>query len=76
LKLLRQVRDKGIDAELYPSFDAKLKKQMKYADDRKARFVALIGESEMQKDVVLLKDMISGEQVELKSAEFLNFAWI
>jgi histidyl-tRNA synthetase len=76
LQLLRQIRDKGIDAELYPSFDAKLKKQMKYADDRKARFVALIGESEREKGVVLLKQMESGEQVELSEGDFLALSWI
>ena len=76
LKLLRQVRDKGIDAEIYPSFDAKLKKQMKYADDRKARFVALIGESEMEKGVVLLKNMQSGEQQEMNVGVFIAMDWV
>ena len=76
MKLLRQVRDKGIDAEIYPSFDAKLKKQMKYADDRKARFVALIGESEMEKGVVLLKNMQSGEQQEMNVGVFIAMDWV
>lgn len=75
LQLLRQVRNKGVDAELYPSFDAKLKKQMKYADDRKARFVALVGESEMEQGVIQLKNMTSGEQLMLSQDDFLELAW-
>jgi histidyl-tRNA synthetase len=49
---------------------------MKYADDRKARFVALIGESEREKGVVLLKQMESGEQVELSEGDFLTLSWV
>jgi histidyl-tRNA synthetase len=74
LKLLQEVRNFGVDAEIYPTFDAKIKKQLKYADDRKAKYVALIGESELQKGVVLLKNMLTGEQVELTEALFLGTA--
>ena len=49
---------------------------MKYADDRKARFVALIGESEMEKGVVLLKNMQSGEQQEMNVGVFIAMDWV
>lgn len=73
LKLLKEARSKGIDAEIYPSFDAKLKKQMKYADDKKVAFVALIGESEMNSNSVQLKNMQTSEQTTLTTAEFINY---
>ncbi|MEO9257663.1 MAG: histidine--tRNA ligase [Crocinitomicaceae bacterium] len=73
LKLLKEARSKGIDAEIYPSFDAKLKKQMKYADDKKVSFVALIGESEMSSNSVQLKNMQTSEQINLTTAEFINY---
>jgi histidyl-tRNA synthetase len=71
LTLLQKLRAQGVDAEIYPSFDAKIKKQMKYADDRKSRFVVIIGADEMSRNVVQLKDMHTGHQSELTTAEFL-----
>lgn len=64
MKIVKQVRDAGIDCELYPS-SAKMQKQMKYANDRGVRFVALVGENEMTEGVIQLKDMGSGAQQKL-----------
>ncbi|MBP8822513.1 MAG: histidine--tRNA ligase [Flavobacteriales bacterium] len=61
LKLLRQVREAGIAAELYPDA-AKMAKQFKYADDKGIPFVAIIGENEMKQGIVTVKEMKSGEQ--------------
>jgi histidyl-tRNA synthetase len=61
---LNKVRDAGISSELYPE-PAKIKKQMKYANARKAPFVALIGSNELENDVVTLKNMNTGEQESL-----------
>lgn len=60
-KLVHQLRIKGVSAELYPE-SAKIQKQMKYANDTHAQFVALLGESELENESVLLKNMITGEQ--------------
>ncbi len=60
-KLVHQLRKKGISAELYPE-SAKIQKQMKYANDTHAQFVALLGESELENEIVLLKNMSTGEQ--------------
>jgi histidyl-tRNA synthetase len=38
---------------------------MKYANDTHAQFVALLGESELKNESVLLKNMLSGEQNEV-----------
>jgi histidyl-tRNA synthetase len=72
LKLLQEVRNFGVDAEIYPTFHAKIKKQMKYADDRKTRYVAIVGESELNDGKVQLKNMTTGIQEALTVSEFLN----
>ncbi len=71
LKLLRQVRDAGIAAELYPDA-VKMAKQFKYADDKGIPFVAIIGETEMKQGIVTVKDMKSGEQKAVKAEELLS----
>jgi len=64
LKAIKQLRLKGINAELYPD-DAKMKKQMNHANKRNIPFVVLVGDNEMEQDTYTLKNMISGEQYEL-----------
>jgi histidyl-tRNA synthetase len=59
--LLENLRQSGINAELYPD-NAKMQKQMKYANDRQIPFVALVGSSEMEEGIVTIKNMITGEQ--------------
>jgi histidyl-tRNA synthetase len=71
MKLLRQLRDAGINAEIYPE-NAKMKKQFKYADDKQIPYVAVIGEEEMNKQVVSLKHMLSGEQTVLTIEELIE----
>ncbi len=61
LKLLRQVREAGIAAELYPDA-VKMAKQFKYADDKGIPFVAIIGENEVKDGTISLKDLKTGEQ--------------
>jgi histidyl-tRNA synthetase len=61
MKIVHSLRQKGLDCELYP-VQAKLQKQMKYANDRKAKFVAMIGDEELKAGTILLKNMDSGEQ--------------
>ena len=58
---LNQVRQANINAELYPS-PVKMKKQMKYANDRSIPFVAIVGDNEMKQQKVMLKNMDNGEQ--------------
>lgn len=61
LELLVNLRKAGIVAEIYPD-QAKMKKQMGYADARKIPFVAIIGEEELRNGTITLKDMRTGEQ--------------
>jgi len=61
LPLLNALRSKGINAEIYPE-PAKMKKQMSYADNKRIPFVAIVGETEMKENKVMLKNMKTGEQ--------------
>ena len=72
MKLVHQCRRAGIDCEIYPS-NVKMQKQMKYANDRGVQFVALIGEEEMNKGVVNIKNMETGEQVAVKSEDIISY---
>ncbi|MFV9551458.1 histidine--tRNA ligase [Algibacter sp. PT7-4] len=61
LKAIKQLRNHGINAELYPDA-AKMKKQMNHANKRQIPYVVLVGEQEIESDNYTLKNMISGEQ--------------
>ena len=71
LPLLKQLRANGINAEIYPEA-AKMKKQMTYADKKGIPFVALVGENEMQEGIISLKNMLSGEQSNVRTDELIQ----
>jgi histidyl-tRNA synthetase len=71
LKALQKLRVEGIRAELYPD-PAKMKKQMKYANDKKIPFVVMVGEDEMSSGQLSLKNMESGEQSKIIIEELIN----
>jgi histidyl-tRNA synthetase len=71
LKLLKSLREDGINAELYPDA-AKMKKQMSYADDKKIPFVALIGSEEMKTGEITIKNMANGEQSKVTMGALLQ----
>lgn len=65
LKIIKILREKGIISELYLDSDAKIQKQLKYADNKKFKYVIICLEDEMNKWVVQLKNLWSWEQVEV-----------
>lgn len=69
-KALIQVRQAGINAELYPE-PVKMKKQMKYANARNVPYVALIGSHELENSVITIKDMTTGSQNTLSVRELI-----
>jgi histidyl-tRNA synthetase len=71
LPWLNALRNSGINAEIYPE-PAKMKKQMSYADNKQIPFVAIVGETEMNENKVMLKDMKTGEQSLATLAEILK----
>ena len=71
MQAISNLRKEGVSAELYPD-NAKMGKQMGYADKRDIPFVILAGESEMKEAVYTLKNMKSGEQECLSLANLLE----
>ena len=72
LPILQQLRNKNIAAEIFHQSD-KLKKQLKYADDKQIPFVILIGENEMKENKVTLKNMRTGEQQLLSVEQVIEY---
>jgi histidyl-tRNA synthetase len=71
LPLLQKLRENGINAEIIPS-SAKMKKQMTYANNKNIPFVVLVGENEIKKDLLTVKNMINGEQSKMTIKELLE----
>ena len=71
LPLIKTLREQGISAELYPD-NAKMKKQFDYANKKNIRLVAVVGESEMQGNKVSVKNMVTGEQVDVPTTQLVN----
>ncbi len=71
LPILRQLRQAGINSELYPD-SAKLKKQLDYANSKGIPYVVLIGSNEMETGKLALKNMTTGEQQALSVTEIIK----
>jgi histidyl-tRNA synthetase len=54
----------GVNAELYPD-QVKLKKQMSYADAKKIPFIIIAGADEIASGSMNIKNMSTGQQVNL-----------
>jgi histidyl-tRNA synthetase len=71
MKIIKQLRSEGVSAEIYPD-NAKMKKQMNFADTAKVPYVAFIGESELANGQVTLKNMTTGEQSLMDTAQLIE----
>lgn len=71
LKLINQLREKGISAELYPE-NAKLNKQFTYAEKKGIKNLVFLGEEELQNSTVRVKNLELGEQKTISQQEFLG----
>ena len=67
-KYVKALREAGISAQLYPD-SAKMKKQMGIADADHIPYVAFVGESEIDDNTMMLKNMATGDQQRVSLAE-------
>ena len=72
VSVLNALRDAGVAAVAYLDADKKFKNQIEYADKIKAKYSAIIGEEEAQKQMVALKNMTSGEQKTLSIVDVIK----
>ncbi|QGQ95434.1 histidine--tRNA ligase [Paenibacillus psychroresistens] len=71
VRLLFQLRQNGHIAEK-DYVGRKMKAQLKSADRFNARYVAILGEDELQKGEIIVKTMETGQQVTYRLDEFVN----
>ncbi|WMN06101.1 histidine--tRNA ligase [Marivirga arenosa] len=71
LKVLQRLRNANIKAELYPE-PVKLKKQMKYANDKQIPYVILVGSEEVKTGQLTFKNMQDGTQDNLNLDSILK----
>lgn len=70
LNVLAQLRDNGISSELYPE-QAKMKKQMTYADNKGIPNVILIGSDEISSGLLTFKTLSTGNQEKLEIQQII-----
>ncbi|MDJ0837430.1 MAG: histidine--tRNA ligase [Acidobacteriota bacterium] len=68
LALASELRETGLNTEVYYG-GGKFAKQMRYADRSGIRFAVIMGETEAAKGTVTLKDLHTGDQVEVNRAD-------
>ena len=70
-KFVNQLRELNISCEIYPT-EAKLKKQLGYANSKKIKNVVLIGSEELKQQKFILKNMESGSQETYPLSELIS----
>ncbi len=65
IELASKLREQGLRVELYPEV-AKLKKQLQFADRKKIPYILIFGATEAEKKILILKNLLTGEQLEIK----------
>lgn len=72
IEITNKLRSAGINAEIYLNSDAKLDKQLKYANNKKVPYVIIYGPQEKEKGIVKVKNMKTTEQKEVTVDQLLS----
>ncbi len=72
LALSAQLRGAGLNVMVAPEV-SKLPKQFKFADKMKMKFALVLGPDEAEKGLVVVKNLESGEQVQVKREALIQF---
>jgi len=72
IEAIKKLRKSGINAELYLDLNAKLDKQLKYADRKNIPFVVILGPEEIKKKIITLRDMKAKSQKQLSLKQLLE----
>jgi len=70
-RLLQKIRNAGLSADMDYS-EGSLKSQMRIANKIRARFTVIVGEEELSKNMVILRNMKTKEQKEIKIDNLIN----
>jgi len=64
LTLAQSLRKVGLRVDLYPDTD-RYGRQFKYAEERSIRYALLVSPRELENQVIAIKDLVSGEQIDV-----------
>ena len=67
--VVKNLRSAGISTSLYLGSSLKLEKQLKYADKMGAKYAVIVGETEMQSQSVIVKDLTQKTQKNVAISE-------
>ena len=70
--ITQKLRQNQINTDIYPDPQVKLAKQLKYANDNQISYVLVVGEEEIKKNQITLKNMTSGKQKTLTLEKAIN----
>lgn len=73
INIAQKLRKEGINTEIYLDSEKKLDKQLKYAHRKGIPYVIIIGDEEVKRKVIRIKNMRTGEQKEISQEEIINF---
>lgn len=71
-KVVQNLRENELSAELFPDESVNLKKQLRYADKKGIKWLVVIGPDEASKKSVILKDLESGKQDDIKLEDLVK----
>lgn len=72
LPILKSLREAGIASEIYPD-QSKMKKQFDYAVKKGIQYLIIVGENEIEENIVSVKNLIKGEQVKVPKNELIEY---
>jgi histidyl-tRNA synthetase len=72
LEIAQMLREKNINTELWLDDEAKMEKQLKYADKKQIPFVIIIGPDEAKNNTLTVKNLATREQKTLSFSELLD----
>jgi histidyl-tRNA synthetase len=72
LQLAAELRRAGLRVDVHPRPD-RYGKQFRYAEERRIRYVLLLGEQELASQTVAVKDLKTGDQVSVARSDVVQF---
>lgn len=72
LSLSRTLRQEGLSVELYPDFETRLDKQLKYADKKNIPYIIILGPEEITQNLITLKNLKTKKQSSLPLNEVIE----
>lgn len=73
LALTTMLREAGLNVDTFLEPNRNLGRQFRYADQKGIPFAAIVGPDEVERDVVAVKDLKSGDQVEVARDEVAGY---